>query len=376
MILIKKIIYLFILLLAARASAQDYPPSVGPAPLVNNYIPTSEQVFPSANPNNRALALLGSGSTTTAYTFKHFLNSCSLTLIGQQMTYVPGAITRVARNKYYILDQIGWRLIRTDTLSNQVVLGSITVTPLPNITGMTWDATTGIMYVITTDLVQSQIGTIDTTTRVVTLIGSPTTACPGAISISAAPNGSLFAIDIINDNFYRFNKTTGVATLVGSLGVSTNFPQDAQFDVDGTLYWAANTLSPQLRSIDTVTGNSTFICSYTSATLSCAIATIADNITAIDPTGTIIPDEYFISQNYPNPFNPVTKIKFGLPNNNNVKLTIYDVIGREIALLVNEFKHAGTYVVDFDGTNLPSGLYFCRLEAGEVTLTKKMLLVK
>jgi hypothetical protein len=193
--------------------------------------------------------------------------------VGQQGTYFAGAITRAASNKYYILDQIGKRLIRTDTLNNQVNLGAITGLPLPNITGITWDAATGTMYAITSDLIQSQIGTLDTATRIVTPIGSSTTVCPGGISISASPGGSLFVVDIVNDNLYRFNKTTGVPALVGSLGVNTNFGQDAQFDVDGILYWAAYTSGPQLRTIDTATGSSAFICGYTT-TQAMAIATI------------------------------------------------------------------------------------------------------
>jgi hypothetical protein len=89
-----------------------------------------------------------------------------------------------------------------------------------------------------------------------------------------------------------------------------------------------------------------------------------------------IPNKFYLYQSYPNPFNPVTKIKFGLPQNANVKLTVYDVLGREIAILVNEFKHANTYEVDFDGTALPSGVYFYNLDAGEFTAVRKMLLVK
>jgi len=89
-----------------------------------------------------------------------------------------------------------------------------------------------------------------------------------------------------------------------------------------------------------------------------------------------IPNTYRLYQNYPNPFNPVTKIKFGLPKNDNVKLVVYDVLGREIIVFVNEYKTANTYEVDFDGTNLSSGIYFYKLEATDFFAVKKMLLVK
>jgi photosystem II stability/assembly factor-like uncharacterized protein len=85
---------------------------------------------------------------------------------------------------------------------------------------------------------------------------------------------------------------------------------------------------------------------------------------------------YTLSQNYPNPFNPSTKISFVLPQANNVKLTVYDALGREVAVLVNEFRQAGQWSAEFNASALSSGIYFYRLEAGSFTETKKMLLIK
>jgi subtilisin-like proprotein convertase family protein len=89
-----------------------------------------------------------------------------------------------------------------------------------------------------------------------------------------------------------------------------------------------------------------------------------------------IPNNYSLNQNYPNPFNPMTTISFDIPKADNVKLVVYDLLGREVALLVNQFRQAGTYDVQFDGSTLSSGVYFYRLETGSFTETKKMLLVK
>jgi hypothetical protein len=89
-----------------------------------------------------------------------------------------------------------------------------------------------------------------------------------------------------------------------------------------------------------------------------------------------IPNTYRLYQNYPNPFNPSTKIKFGLPKAANVKLTVYDVLGREVAMLVNEYMQARTYEIDFDGTALPSGVYFYKLVTDDFVQTKKMLMLK
>ena len=84
----------------------------------------------------------------------------------------------------------------------------------------------------------------------------------------------------------------------------------------------------------------------------------------------------FSIDNYPNPFNPSTKISFTIPEKGNVKLRVFDVLGREISLLANGVYEAGKYEVSFNASNLPSGIYFCNLVSGSNSITKKMLLVK
>jgi hypothetical protein len=102
----------------------------------------------------------------------------------------------------------------------------------------------------------------------------------------------------------------------------------------------------------------------------------ACNLVGVSSNQNNNPAKYSLSQNYPNPFNPSTTITYALPKAGNVKLTIYDVLGREVKTLVNEYKTAGTYNVTFDGSSLSSGLYFYRINAGGFTETKKMLLIK
>ncbi|HMS65733.1 MAG TPA: T9SS type A sorting domain-containing protein, partial [Ignavibacteria bacterium] len=101
---------------------------------------------------------------------------------------------------------------------------------------------------------------------------------------------------------------------------------------------------------------------------------------SIIETNNLIPTEFNLSQNYPNPFNPKTKITFDLPVDAKVKLIIYDMLGKEIIRLVNnEFRSVGRYKVDFNGSNLSSGVYFYKLETeGEknFSLTKRMVLIK
>lgn len=91
---------------------------------------------------------------------------------------------------------------------------------------------------------------------------------------------------------------------------------------------------------------------------------------------TNIPRGFNLSQNYPNPFNPKTNIEFQLPNSSAVKITVFDMLGREVAVLVDQNLGAGTYKTDFDGSRLASGVYFYRLETNDFAVTKKMILIK
>jgi len=88
------------------------------------------------------------------------------------------------------------------------------------------------------------------------------------------------------------------------------------------------------------------------------------------------PKDFNLSQNYPNPFNPVTKINFALPKQGFVTLKIYDITGREVKTLVNEFKQSGYYSIDFNGSNLASGVYFYRIQSNDFVMTKRMVLIK
>jgi hypothetical protein len=89
-----------------------------------------------------------------------------------------------------------------------------------------------------------------------------------------------------------------------------------------------------------------------------------------------VPKEFYLSQNYPNPFNPTTKIIYSLPTDGVVTLIVYDIMGKEVVTLINENKKAGCYETILDGTGLSSGVYFYKLIAGYVNLTKKMIVIK
>lgn len=90
----------------------------------------------------------------------------------------------------------------------------------------------------------------------------------------------------------------------------------------------------------------------------------------------LIPTTYSLNQNYPNPFNPSTRINFKVPESGFAKLTIFDPLGRELAVLVNEQINPGTYSVIWDASAFSSGIYFYSLTINEIKLIKKMMLLK
>ena len=111
----------------------------------------------------------------------------------------------------------------------------------------------------------------------------------------------------------------------------------------------------------TVTGNGTF----------------CENPTEVESgTDKKLLTEYALEQNYPNPFNPRTVISWQSPVSGHQTLKVYDVLSNEVATIVDEFKSAGTYEADFNAINLPSGVYFYKLQIGNFISTKKMTLIK
>jgi hypothetical protein len=107
------------------------------------------------------------------------------------------------------------------------------------------------------------------------------------------------------------------------------------------------------------------------------IDSLYNNFTFVEEnTISEIPIDYNIKQNYPNPFNPKTKIGYSIPQFSNVVVKVFDILGNEIETLVNEEKQTGTYEITWYAENLPSGVYFYRLQAGDFVETKKMVLLR
>jgi hypothetical protein len=100
------------------------------------------------------------------------------------------------------------------------------------------------------------------------------------------------------------------------------------------------------------------------------------NVTGIENSNSEMPKEFLLEQNYPNPFNPATTIKYSIIKEGNVKLTVYNALGNKVVTIVNENKPVGNYSIQFNGSNLASGIYFYKLESGGYTDIKKFVLMK
>lgn len=105
-------------------------------------------------------------------------------------------------------------------------------------------------------------------------------------------------------------------------------------------------------------------------------AAFSTTITGIDEPGDYIPLHFGLGQNYPNPFNQITAIDYELPVKCHVSIMVYNAFGQAIAMLVSEYREPGRYRVTFNPVNLPDGVYYYRIKAGEFLETKKMLLLR
>ena len=153
-----------------------------------------------------------------------------------------------------------------------------------------------------------------------------------------------------------------------------------KYDVNGNQKWLAQygrDSSTSLQKIYDILIDSNFNV-YVTGRSNNFIATVkfVQNPSSINNSSSLISEVFFLYQNYPNPFNPVTQLKYSVPNFGFVSLKIFDILGNEIRTLVNENNSKGSYEVEFDGSSLSSGIYYYKLQSGNFTQTRKMLLLK
>ena len=183
------------------------------------------------------------------------------------------------------------------------------------------------------------------------------------------------SLDPVNGNVYvtgtNNNGTNGFDYL------TVSYRSDGTFNWEKRENGTANThdYASSIASLDSdrifVTGSANF------NSIGIAYFTLRySKVVGINPVSTEIPSSFSLKQNYPNPFNPVTSIRFDVPKASIVKISVYDIIGREVEVLANENISAGTYEVKWDAAEYSSGIYFYTISAGDFRETKKMILTK
>lgn len=271
-----------------------------------------------------------------------------------------------------------YRMDTTNATTTQISSSSLYLNGSIN-RGLSWDKTTNTMYTIFA-YSPGKIYTVNLSTGVFTYVVD--TQAPNYFVGFAINNaGSMYGISSIGNKLIRINKMTGAITEIGLINISTLNVKGCDFDpITGKMYMMnGNGSNTDVYLIDTASGTTTL-----SGTISGSVEWIAiagKTYIGIKPIGTEVPNEFSLQQNYPNPFNPSTKIKFQVASSKFVKLVVYDILGKEIATLVNENLKAGLYEVpfsisQFSENQIPSGIYYYRLTAGDFNETKSMVLIK
>jgi len=196
----------------------------------------------------------------------------------------------------------------------------------------------------------------------------------------------------IEAGFYDFGYSVCAASPDGGVIVSGNFNNAqtglsdlliAGLDADGNEVWQrtyGGNGNDGARCIQKTSDDNFILAGHTSSygfgSYDIWLLKFEGELTGIEDNKFTEPSSYYLNQNYPNPFNPITRINYSIIQKSFIKLSVYDVLGNEIAILVREEKPAGEYDVEFDGKELTSGIYFYQMIIGNFVETKKMLLLK
>jgi hypothetical protein len=205
------------------------------------------------------------------------------------------------------------------------------------------------------------------------------------VTVMAMNDAPVFIADVPPDTIVFMN-TADTVLSINSYVQDVDLPADHlhwQIDVqnDSLLYQINESLGElTLSAVAGYTGSGLLYLTVSDDSSASADTQIVVKVIA-DPTGlpentTLIPRGHVVYQNYPNPFNPSTRIRFGLPKTERVRIEIYNIIGQRITTVIDETRMAGYHVVEFDGGILPSGIYFYRIQADDFTRIKKMVLIR
>jgi beta-glucanase (GH16 family) len=191
-----------------------------------------------------------------------------------------------------------------------------------------------------------------------------------------ADTGSCYPMPVIpyvQVNFGTWQIIDSINVNIGDYVILSPYPKSG-----GTWEWSGCDVSDSSRQqFFTVKQSCTLTATFTN---SCGANSSQNFHIIVNPTDvkekTISQNKFILSQNYPNPFNPGTEIKYTIPRRGFVTIKIFNLLGKEIAVLVNKEQNAGEYTTKFNAINLPSGVYLYRIQAGNYSFTKKMILLK
>lgn len=318
------------------------------------------------------------GNNWNLITFESNLNYISF--IDQNTGWISGNSGKIYKTTN---GGINWILLQTNISSNlnsHYFLNSITgwfagrnnVLFKTTNAGLSFDSTGIYGNVQEVYFQDEQIGTI---TRNYSLFYPPGPCMVHRI-ISKTTNGGLNWVDVVHelDNCHGWDyKYYSLKFINYNYGFVSSSSGDFFRTTDAGSTWSvmSNIAGVPLNHIYLRNGNSGWAVGKYGL-----VMTMGDAIIGINNLSEITPEMFEISQNYPNPFNSSTNIKFRINKPEHLKLSVFDITGKEISVLMNSFMNPGNYDINFDGTGLASGIYFYSLSTGNKTITRRMALIK
>lgn len=349
----------------------DYPADEAMSALLHEYFKT----IPTANVSTGKSFVLGGDS---AYTYDLNTLSANITPMGKSRygTILNCRIRPGTNELYGISSALGVELVQIDGTTGEAYPRKVIKFPgtvVPDIKGMAFKSA-DTLYIGSFD---GKLFMVNFQSGITTQVASTGLVIAG---LDFNPkSGQLWAssrhtLTIKKDLIYKINLPSGDTVRVGATGFSQK-TTDISFDQSGNLYGliGSETQINRLAQIDTATGVGTIIGSFGISSLKALLITRTVNSVAETHSQ---PSEFLLEQNYPNPFNPSTVIRYQIPVNSMVSMKIYDLLGREIATLVNEEQSTGWKEVLWNASAFSSGIYFYRLTAGNYVGVKKLMLLK